>query len=398
MKAFTLFSALVAFLMAIVAIMLTGTMKKTESNIIKILNDVKEEDDMATVFETVRQDALQNFNISLRLAISDQILSPSPEGNPKDITTILNTIEFSPERTIKEIQETFFGVNECTLDPSQFSSSQNQDPIKEAKFNTFIDYIKQKMLNLLPDEFQIRRFVVKIKKNDSTRRNNLKEAIKAAIDINFMTPVCNEENPFSYLSNQPQNVDCDGSFYANFDFSKVEDSIYENLPTVQVKTIAGEEKSVEAPILPHSRYRVLFPARFFTIILYMYELKKSISPCRNSGQNTNLKNYIKQQVKAFLENHSNKYYITNDPQNIGICIIHQGGDCANSANEPYIEVIQRNTTQNNGKQYEIVLRFMEKDPNRIISWLETTSSKGKTTYKRITQKYYIFSFRITCSQ
>ena len=107
-RGFTLFTALIAFVLIFLVVLLVQTMISAERNTSDIVSDVEEEQEMQAIADLARADALQAFSLTMRSAIEAHItrdisgdgipdnqllLSPDIfEGNPSR-QDILNRIK-----------------------------------------------------------------------------------------------------------------------------------------------------------------------------------------------------------------------------------------------------------------------------------------------------------------
>ena len=65
-KGFTLFTALIAFILIVLSLLLVQSMVSTERSSSDIINDISEQEEMQALADLARADALQVFNFIIR--------------------------------------------------------------------------------------------------------------------------------------------------------------------------------------------------------------------------------------------------------------------------------------------------------------------------------------------
>src|SRR3989344_799498 len=89
-KGFTLFTALVAFILIVLAMLLVQSMISTERTTSDIISDISEQQEMQAIADLARADALQVFNFGIRYTIEDFSTRDSEpqDGLPENVYVV----------------------------------------------------------------------------------------------------------------------------------------------------------------------------------------------------------------------------------------------------------------------------------------------------------------------
>ncbi|PIN84729.1 MAG: hypothetical protein COV47_05890 [Candidatus Diapherotrites archaeon CG11_big_fil_rev_8_21_14_0_20_37_9] len=240
-KGFTLFTALVAFILISLSILLVNSMVSSERNNFEIISDISEQQEMQAIADLTRADALQVFNFGIRYSIE----SFSKEDNRVPIGEPDNPyILFATNSDWDSLQENFiaekFGIGTGDSDPGPFAT-----------------LTASHMTNLLSRAESIRGFEIELAEQ---RREVLARGLQRTLNgssssSDFLELVNCDSGNYS---------DCVGTFYVTLDLSRgsITDSDYEDFPQISV-TNNLTERTLREPILPRGKFRIYVPVRLF---------------------------------------------------------------------------------------------------------------------------------------
>src|SRR3989344_283971 len=279
-KGFTLFTALISFVLIFLVVLLVQTMISAERSTSDIIGDVEEEQEMQAIADLARADALQAFNLAMRSAIEAHItrdISPA-EGVPD------NQLLLSPEifqeagndkaAILQKIKEKFtadfFGgapnqacVSNCGTDSACISACK---PSGEQFASIAAIYLS----TILQRSDDVGQYDISIQSGTGSANieAEVKPVISKAIEATpeFIEIVgCN-----GTLEGCPT-----GTFYVNLDLTKITDEEYEKLPQIVVKKRTSEGgvtgRVLKEPLLPRANLRLYVPLRIFKAIVYSEE-------------------------------------------------------------------------------------------------------------------------------
>src|SRR3989344_3499289 len=280
-KGFTLFTALISFVLIFLVVLLVQTMISAERSTSDIIGDVEEEQEMQAIADLARADALQAFNLAMRSAIEAHItrdISPA-EGVPD------NQLLLSPEifqeagndkaAILQKIKEKFtadfFGgapnqacVSNCGTDSACISACK---PSGEQFASIAAIYLS----TILQRSDDVGQYDISIQSGTGSANieAEVKPVISKAIEATpeFIEIVgCN-----GTLEGCPT-----GTFYVNLDLTKITDEEYEKLPQIVVKKRTSEGgvtgRVLKEPLLPRANLRLYVPLRIFKAIVYSEEI------------------------------------------------------------------------------------------------------------------------------
>ena len=134
-RGFTLFTALISFVLIFLVVLLVQIMISSERTTSEIISDVEEEQEMQAIADLARADALQAFNLTMREAIEELFtLDVNPKNGVPDNPILLSPEVLqgttSDEERLQKIKERltsdFFGgvadpvcISECATRPDR---------------------------------------------------------------------------------------------------------------------------------------------------------------------------------------------------------------------------------------------------------------------------------------
>ncbi len=230
-RAFNLFTALVSFVLIVLALLLAQNMMQTERNTVDIIRSIEEQAEMQAIADLSRADAMQVFNYNMRWQISDYLLNPG------------NYYVLGPEtRKWQEVQDDFA--------VSKFSGG--------GAFAIYTAKVISSLLGTGTTGKSFGSYNVVIVGSEVEMRNALQKAIDNSVGANefFQVVGCADGNP----------DDCEpGTFYVVLDIKSLGESDYEKLPQILVvNDITG--RRIKEPVLPKGKFRIFVPLRLFKAI------------------------------------------------------------------------------------------------------------------------------------
>ncbi|MEM4326885.1 MAG: hypothetical protein QXZ13_01810 [Candidatus Diapherotrites archaeon] len=259
-KGFTLFTALVAFVLIILAMLLVQSMASTQRSASDIISDISEQEEMQTLADLTRADALQTVNYGIRQEIENYLTKDSsPQDGLPDNTEFLfysTAIDSDNWNKIKlDFIKSQFGIGE-TIDEFGRVVQKNQ----------FAARVANEMENRLATTADTGGYTINIARPEG---ETLKVLLDDALEENFKK---NQEDVFEVIDCEntfgSRYKNCNGSFYVTLDLSPeiVDNSNYEKFPQVEVRKIIGFGSSVriiKEPVLPRGKIKMYIPIRIF---------------------------------------------------------------------------------------------------------------------------------------
>lgn len=229
-KGFTLFTALVSFVLILLTAMIVQTMIKAERDRTEVISNIEEQAEMQAMADLTRAEALQTFNYSLRKTIEGFFDTPG------------NTIEIYPQdHNFGELKQAF---------ANQFFGAGVRD--------SFIWQIRTGLVKSMPGIKYIGPYEISLEQTDETTLNNaLKELFKKSVESGNFFEVVECEN------GDPQ--DCLGTFYLNLRVDELDDETYESFPQIKVYN-ARNERVLQESIFPRGKIKIYVPIRLFKAI------------------------------------------------------------------------------------------------------------------------------------
>ncbi|MBU0635612.1 hypothetical protein KKE06_01150 [Candidatus Micrarchaeota archaeon] len=252
-KAFNLFTALVAFVMIVLTVILTNSMTQTEDKAIATMTDLESQAEIQAVADLARGDALQVFIYNLRFRIETWL---TKEDNWFPLTQPVN-------RPWDEVVADYVTANFGSSGPNQG---------RQFAFET-TTYLS----SLLAIGHTFGRYTVMLEQDDDAMFQALTQTISQSIDDpskKFFEPIDCEDEYNCNIGTFYVNLDLSlGAFNSNCDPASDPDStacqedqeVYESLPKIIVEsTTTGD--ILETAILPRSNLRIYIPLRIFKAV------------------------------------------------------------------------------------------------------------------------------------
>jgi hypothetical protein len=254
-RAFNLFTALVSFVMILLAVILMNSMTQTEDKAISTLGDLELQSEIQAVADLARADALQVFIYNLRYGMESWITN---EGN---------WFPLESGRAWDQIVKDYIALNFGSVDCSSGASVP--------KGQQFAFFVTKQISGVLSVGSSFGTYNVSLKQDDAAMLNALNTTIGNSIS-------CDQQQKFFELLGCQDESDCPiGTFYVNLDLSKgafdpncdpvantnceADDQMYESLPKIVVRRI-GTNQTLETRILPRSKIKVYVPIRIFKAV------------------------------------------------------------------------------------------------------------------------------------
>lgn len=236
-RAFNLFTALVAFVLIVLSVLLVSMMIKSERTTADSLSDIAESLELQATADLARADALQVFNYGIRYQIEAWLTH-------KDNYYLLRP-DVLTWNDLKDdfVKSTFGGSREVEFDIA--TGGQNFANRTAKHMTTLLQGAPQPIasgftITLDSDEAKLREVTQKMYAT-SIQKGEFIEVIK-----------CDNGN----FNN------CVGTFYVNMNMRDLSDAEYESLPQIVVTNIVTGRK-IREPILPRGNFRIYVPLRVF---------------------------------------------------------------------------------------------------------------------------------------
>lgn len=227
-KGFNLFTALISFLLIMLAVLLVHSMIQTQSNALRTIDQIESRSRLEATAEMARADAMQVFNYALRKKIEDWLVDEQTGVVQLDLQ----------HKSWEEIQKEFA--------ESKFSSAQGSQ---------FAFYTARSLEAFFYNPVHFGNYKVEIE-NAQTLERSIKNAIDISTDDFFTVVECQNGDPRTCKK---------GTFYVNLHLEKLSQEQYEDFPLIKVTDKAtGEE--IKEIILPKTTFRIFVPIRFFKAI------------------------------------------------------------------------------------------------------------------------------------
>ena len=271
LKAFTLFTAMVSFIVIGIGVIVIQHISNSEQNYSQVISSLSNQQEMDATKDLIRLDSLVVFNVLYRAKFFDYF-----DNNCENCSGIYHSIDPLTDENwevFKDgfIDETFFG----------------KDTTTGTLGSKFAIYVANKMLSLLYDysgnfknQYFFRIYDYSIQKTKlayisnsfaskdslfdpgtvlSLTEGNLRQAFVDTIDLN---------HKFIMILNCIDQEDCkNGSFYTNLDITKVDFATYLNLPRVFVKRNL-DNSAMDDSILSRNMISFFIPMRLFGAIAF----------------------------------------------------------------------------------------------------------------------------------
>lgn len=227
-KGFNLFTALVSFLLIMLAVLLIQSMIQTERNAADTIAKIESRSRLEATAEMARADALQVFNYGLRKKIEEWLTDPERGG----LTLNLQ------DQTWEEIQREFA--------ESKFGGQQGSQ---------FAKFTASSLEGIFYSPAHFGNYTISLE-GSYTFEDGLTKAIEKSLDDFFTVIECPDGIPTT----------CEkGTFYVNLHIERLSQEEYEKLPKLHVVDRATGEELKEI-VLPRTTFRIYVPLRFFKAI------------------------------------------------------------------------------------------------------------------------------------
>ncbi|QQR93107.1 MAG: hypothetical protein IPJ89_02615 [Candidatus Iainarchaeum archaeon] len=247
-KGFTLFTALLAFMLILVAGLLINTMVTTERTSKQVVTEVEAQSRMQTIADLARADALQVVNYGIRNAIEEYTQVPD---NPY----LYNATATTWQEVVDDFGRFFFEGSSGT--------SGGGNSILAGKIATNLKII------IGGNPRRISGFDVTIKGDQGS---GLSDAVQQVLDRTAQNSQDYLQLVQCYENTAP--YDCLGTFYVNLDFSLLDDDAYEKLPSIHVRDVATGREIVQ-PVIARSKFRIYVPLRVFKALKYAHTIAQT---------------------------------------------------------------------------------------------------------------------------
>ncbi|MBN2067190.1 MAG: hypothetical protein JW744_01855 [Candidatus Diapherotrites archaeon] len=226
-RAFNLFTALVSFLLIILAVLLINAMMQSEAKANETIAGIESRSDLEAVAEMARADAMQIINFTLRYRIEEWLTGDA-------LTLELHN------KTWEEIQ-------------ADFAESKFGGPGSKA----LAFYTAKTLEGLFHGETHFGNYRITFEESSGLQQG-LETAIQKSVEAGdfFHIIECEGGMPESCPK---------GTFYVNLHLERLTEDEYESLPKLNVydKATGKELKEV---VLPRTNFRIYVPLRFFKAI------------------------------------------------------------------------------------------------------------------------------------
>lgn len=246
-KAFTLFTALVSFILIILAVLLVYSMVRAERNTTDVLGDIEEQAEMQAIADLTRADALQVFNYGIRYAIEDWTTKDEDpkDGIPENIY-LIRPRDSGWGAIKKEFARSNFGI--------------------EGKGTQFATRTSKHLSSILAKSEDIRGYDVDLDRPDEALlTQSLQDVFDKSSDMDeFFNVIQCSDGDFD---------NCLGTFYVNLNLSKeyLSDADYELFPLIRIEN-RRTRRVLKQPILPRGNLQIYAPLRIFKAIAAGKEL------------------------------------------------------------------------------------------------------------------------------
>lgn len=258
-RGFTLFTALVGFVLIALGFLLANTMIHSENNLQSVISSIDEQSEMQSLSDLLQSDAFQYFNWYFRVLVEqaitgDDIFMSLDVARAKDMPSVIDSFAKSKLNT-----EGF--------------ANKISDALTSEFLGTGRTFKNYRVCLHSCDETERKKW-------DNERRPKFNASLRKLLNAQFEQKVLLEP------------IDCpnaggvctNGSFYVNLDLTLrdssgeyiISDEEMENFPQISVES-AASGRIIRSPILPRSKLRFYVPNRLFKAIWSAREIaKKSV--------------------------------------------------------------------------------------------------------------------------
>ncbi|MFH1240224.1 MAG: hypothetical protein V1672_03325 [Candidatus Diapherotrites archaeon] len=267
-RAFNLFTALVAFVLIMLTILLVQSMLSSEDTVISTIARLESQSKLYAVAHITRADALQIFNYFVRYYIEDWITESGGTYLMDDPTVLRNWDDLQKEYAI-----TYFGGGINKGDSFAWKLARNLRSYFRAttSFGNYTMKLEDRDVDM--SYFQ-----------NPNNADPLKEVIGTTMDESALAGEFFEV--IGCENGDPDNCDL-GTFYITFAGSKITDEDYEQAPVLKIVDNSTNE-FVKIGIIPRHDLRIYVPLRLFKALAIARDAALNYNELNNLSQNNGL--------------------------------------------------------------------------------------------------------------
>ncbi|MDO8647868.1 MAG: hypothetical protein Q7R70_05660 [Candidatus Diapherotrites archaeon] len=245
-KGFTLFTALVSFVLITLAFVLVQSMIESERNSSQTIETIDEQTEMQNIADLARADALQLFNIGVRYQFEKWITDPTNEFYVMDRTSASNW-----NQMVSDFAKAELGGKE--IQSADGATTTSTEQFANAMSDYLVGIISRGSGTYAFKGYDVQLVINEDNPNDTSK---FKTAIKVMADAGIANNTLLEPIKCSDSS-------CDiGTFYINLNLTSLTPQQYNQLPQIVVKSQATG-RVIKQPILPKGNLRIYAPLRIF---------------------------------------------------------------------------------------------------------------------------------------
>ncbi|MBU2099623.1 hypothetical protein KKB11_00130 [Candidatus Micrarchaeota archaeon] len=303
-KGFTLFTALVSFVLILLSAMLVQTMIKAERDRTEVISNIQEQAEMQAMADLTRAEALQTFNYIIRKEIETYF-----NYNNRKYPLIIYPQDHNFSEIRDDFAQRFFGAG------------------RDSNGTQFVNQMAITLTSSLPQTKFVGPYTISIKlkkTQDETEQEILFGSLKKMFDESveegefFEVVECKNGNP----------EDCKGTFYLNLKLADLDDTTYESFPQIKVYN-PRTGRVLQESIFPKADLRLYVPIRLF----------KAIAEARALALE-----YEKEQGSSWRENYglfSPRIHNEIEEMKLGMC---DPGYC-NVRSDPFVAPKEKNMAE-----------------------------------------------------
>ncbi|MDO8625546.1 MAG: hypothetical protein Q7R47_05665, partial [Candidatus Diapherotrites archaeon] len=264
-RAFNLFTALVSFVLIMLAVLMVNTMTRTEERASATIADLTQQSEMQTIADLTRGDAFQIVVFKIRHALEDYFL--------RDETYAVIDADMDWQQITDNFSCSQLGLcGPCVADPL--------DPSKCGK-TQLAGFVSKNIEGLIYSGSQFGRY--EIRPLEGVNQNNFQNAVVKSLESAYdnKIPVPDGAGGTTLEPEVFQLVNCNydkdrpdagcpgGTFYVTMDFARhadgsgLSDELYERLPRIVVTDYNVTGAVLKTALIPRAKLRVFVPVRFF---------------------------------------------------------------------------------------------------------------------------------------
>lgn len=231
-KGFTLFTAMISFLLIILAALLVNSMITAERDIKDTVGEVRVQMEMESIADLARGDAIQVFNYGLRFTIEEWLV-----GNPQRF--------YAPDYEWDDIKDGFASRN--------FGGCVQGSP--GCRADAFAYRVAAHLLAILESRTDFGSYDMTVRKDRDELRAAMEQVMFDSAQKNDFFDVYECEETANF-----QN--CVGTFYVTLDTSTLAPQDFEKLPMMTISNRATG-RSIEKAVLQKGSFQIYIPLRLF---------------------------------------------------------------------------------------------------------------------------------------